>query len=140
MRRSDEDKTMTRGELSRKTGCNAETIRYYEKIGIMPEPMRSVSGYRQYDAGHERRLGFVMRGRELGFTMEDLKSLLDLIDRRAVSCMEVEKLARAHLQSVRKKINDLKRMESVLSSTVRACSGKDVPECPLIDTLFGARG
>lgn len=131
---------MTRGELSRKTGCNAETIRYYEKIGIMPEPGRSVSGYRQYDAGHERRLGFVMRGRELGFTMEDLKSLLDLIDRRAVSCMEVEKLARAHLQSVRKKISDLKRMESVLSSTVRACSGKDVPECPLIDTLFGARG
>lgn len=131
---------MTRGELSRKTGCNAETIRYYEKIGIMPEPERSVSGYRQYDAGHERRLGFVMRGRELGFTMEDLKSLLDLIDRRAVSCMEVEKLARAHLQSVRKKISDLKRMENVLSSTVRACSGKDVPECPLIDTLFGARG
>lgn len=131
---------MTRGELSRKTGCNAETIRYYEKIGIMPEPARSASGYRQYDAVHERRLGFVMRGRELGFTMEDLKSLLDLIDRRAVSCAEVEKLARAHLQSVREKISDLKRMEGVLSSTVRACSGKDVPECPLIDTLFGARG
>lgn len=130
---------MTRGELSRKTGCNAETIRYYEKIGIMPEPARSASGYRQYDAAHERRLGFVMRGRELGFTMEDLKSLLDLIDRRAVSCMEVEKLASVHLQSVREKIRDLKRMESVLSSTVRACSGKDVPECPLIDTLFGVR-
>lgn len=131
---------MTRGELSRKTGCNAETIRYYEKIGIMPEPRRSASGYRQYDAAHERRLGFVMRGRELGFTMEDLKSLLDLIDRRAVSCVEVEKLARAHLESVREKISDLKRMENVLSSTVRACSGKDVPDCPLIDTLFGVRG
>ncbi len=131
---------MTRGELSRKTGCNAETIRYYEKIGIMPEPARSASGYRQYDAGHERRLGFVMRGRELGFTMEDLKSLLDLIDRRAVSCADVEKLARAHLQSVRDKISDLKRMESALSSTVRACSGKDVPQCPLIDALFGVRG
>lgn len=130
---------MTRGELSRKTGCNAETIRYYEKIGIMPEPVRSAAGYRQYDAAHERRLGFVMRGRELGFTMEDLKSLLDLIDRRAVSCAEVEKLARAHLQSVRERISDLKRMESVLSSTVRACSGKNVPECPLIDTLFGVR-
>jgi MerR family transcriptional regulator, mercuric resistance operon regulatory protein len=131
---------MTRGELSRKTGCNAETIRYYEKIGIMPEPARSASGYRQYDAAYERRLGFVMRGRELGFTMEDLKSLLDLIDRRAVSCAEVEKLARAHLQSVRDKIRDLKRMESALSSTVRACSGNDVPQCPLIDTLFGVRG
>lgn len=140
MRQNDEDRAMTRGELSRKTGCNAETIRYYEKIGIMPEPRRSASGYRQYDAAHERRLGFVMRGRELGFTMEDLKSLLDLIDRRAVSCVEVEKLARAHLESVREKISDLKRMENVLSSTVRACSGKDVPDCPLIDTLFGVRG
>lgn len=131
---------MTRGELSRKTGCNAETIRYYEKIGLMPEPKRSVSGYRQYDARHEQRLGFVMRGRALGFTMEDLKSLLDLIDQHAVSCMEVEKLARAHLQSVRRKISDLKRMENALGSTIRACSGKDVPDCPLIDTLLGGQG
>lgn len=131
---------MTRGELSRMTGCNAETIRYYEKIGIMPEPARSTGGYRQYDESHARRLGFVMRGRELGFAMADLKSLLDLVDRRAVSCAEVEKLARAHLQSVRRKIDDLERMERVLSTTVRACSGKDVPECPLIDTLFGVHG
>jgi len=131
---------MTRGELAGKTGCNAETIRYYEKIGILPEPARSPSGYRQYDETHERRLGFVMRGRELGFAMADLRSLLDLVDRRAVSCAEVEKLARAHLQSVRQKIRDLRRMERVLDTTVRACSGKDVPECPLIDTLFGVRG
>lgn len=131
---------MTRGELSRMTGCNAETIRYYEKIGIMPEPARSTGGYRQYDESHAHRLGFVMRGRELGFAMADLKSLLDLVDRRAVSCAEVEKLARAHLQSVRRKIDDLERMERVLSTTVRACSGRDVPECPLIDTLFGVRG
>lgn len=129
---------MTRGELASKTGCNAETIRYYEKIGIMPEPRRSSAGYRQYDVADERRLGFVMRGRELGFAVEDLKSLLDLVDRRAVSCAEVEKLATAHLQAVRKKISDLKRMESTLDTTIRACSGKDVPECPLIDTLFGA--
>lgn len=128
---------MKRGELARRTGCNAETIRYYEKIGILPEPARSAAGYRQYDETHEHRLGFVMRGRELGFPMADLRSLLDLVDRRAVSCAEVEQLARAHLQSVRVKIRDLKRMERVLHTTVRACSGKDVPECPLIDTLFG---
>lgn len=130
---------MTRGELAKRTGCNAETIRYYEKIDLLPEPLRSESGYRQYDEAHERRLRFVMRGRQLGFAIGDLKSLLNLVDRNAVSCGEVEKLARDHLQSVRKKILDLKRMESVLSETVRSCSGKDVPECPLIDTLFGAR-
>lgn len=131
---------MTRGELAGKTGCNPETIRYYEKIGILPEPARSAGGYRQYDETDERRLGFVLRGRELGFAMADLRSLLDLVDRRAVSCAEVEKLARAHLRAVRTKIGDLKRMERVLDTTVHACSGKDVPECPLIDTLFGVRG
>jgi len=130
---------MKRGELAKRTGCNAETIRYYEKIGLLPEPTRSESGYRQYDEIHEQRLRFIMRGRELGFAIEDLKSLLNLVDRNAVSCSEVEKLARQHLRSVRDKIDDLKRMERVLSETVHSCSGKDVPECPLIDTLFGVR-
>ncbi len=130
---------MKRGQLAKRTGCNAETIRYYEKIDLMPEPLRSASGYRQYDETHEQRLRFVMRGRELGFAIEDLKSLLSLVDRNAVSCGEVEKLAKVHLRSVREKIDDLKQMESVLSDTVRSCSGKDVPECALIDTLFGVR-
>jgi len=130
---------MKRGELAKRTGCNAETIRYYEKIGLLPEPTRSESGYRQYDETHEQRLRFIMRGRELGFAIEDLKSLLNLVDRNAVSCGEVEKLARQHLRSVQDKIGDLKRMERVLGETVRSCSGEDVPECPLIDTLFGVR-
>jgi len=130
---------MTRGELAKRTGCNAETVRYYEKIGVIPEPLRSATGYRQYDETHEQRLRFVMRGRELGFAIEDLKSLLDLVDRNAVSCGEVETLAKRHLRSVREKIGDLKRMERVLGETVQACSGDNVPECPLINTLFGMR-
>jgi len=126
-----------RGQLAKRTGCNAETIRYYEKIGLLPEPVRSAAGYRLYGDTHEQRLRFVMRGRELGFAIEDLKSLLNLVDRNAVSCGEVKRLAKLHLRSVRDKIDDLKHMESVLSDTVHSCSGKDVPECPLIDTLFG---
>ncbi len=129
-------KEITRGQLAKRSGCNIETIRYYEKIGLMPEPPRSARGYRQYDENHERRLLFVMRGRELDFTIGDLKSLLDLVDRRAISCGEVEKLAMNHLRSVREKISDLRRMESTLSDTVRSCSGQDVPDCPLIDRLF----
>ncbi len=127
---------MKRGELAKRSGCNAETIRYYEKIGLIPEPLRSANGYRQYGEFHASRLRFVMRGRDLGFSIEDLRSLLDLVDRNAISCGEVEKLAEEHLQSVRKKINDLKRMEKVLSDTVSSCSGNDVPECPLIEILF----
>ena len=129
-------KVITRGELAKRTGCNAETIRYYEKIGLLLEPLRSPGGYRQYDANHEHRLRFVMRGRELGFSIEDLQSLLDLVDRRAVSCGEVEKLAKNHLHSVREKISDLKRIETTLRNTVKCCSGEDVPDCPLIDRLF----
>lgn len=128
---------MTRGELAKRTGCNLETIRYYEKIGLMPAPKRSQSGYRQYEAEHDRRLRFIMRGRELGFAIDDLKNLLDLVDRRAVSCVQVEKMAKGHIAVIRNKISDLKRMERVLGQTVKLCSGEDVPECPLIDTLFG---
>ncbi len=128
---------MKRGELAKNSGCNAETIRYYEKIGLIPEPARSPNGYRQYSDEHESRLHFVMRGRELGFSIEDLRSLLDLVDRNAVSCSEVEKLATKHLRSVRDKIDQLQRMEVILSSTVNSCSSKNVPDCPLIDSLFG---
>ena len=103
----------------------------------MPEPPRTDAGYRQYQSEHERRLRFVMRGRELGFVIDDLRSLLDLVDRRAVSCGDVEKLAKDHLVSVREKISDLRRMERILSKTLKSCSGDNVPDCPLIDTLFG---
>lgn len=128
---------MKRGELARISGCNPETIRYYEKIGLIPEPVRAANGYRQYSDSHTRRLHFVQQGRELGFTIEDLKSLLNLVDRNAVSCGEVENLASEHLGSVRNKINQLKRMEKTLKETISSCSGEDVPDCPLIDSLFG---
>ena len=127
---------ITRGKLAKRTGCNAETIRYYEKIGLMPEPVRSATGYRQYNQEHEQRLQFIMRGRELGFAIEDLKSLLELVDRKIVSCGEVSRLAGTHLESVHQKITDLQRIEVALSKTLRSCSGKDVPECPVIDALF----
>lgn len=127
---------ITRGKLAKRTGCNAETIRYYEKIGLMPEPVRSATGYRQYSQEHEQRLQFIMRGRELGFAIDDLKSFLELVDRKIVSCGEVASLARLHLESVHQKISDLQRIEDALSKTLESCSGENVPECPVIDTLF----
>jgi MerR family mercuric resistance operon transcriptional regulator len=127
---------MTRGELARRTGGNPETVRYYEKIGLMPDPGRTESGYRQYDECHEDRLRFIVRGRELGFSIDGIKGLLDLVDRRAVSCADVKVIAQLHLDEIRGKLTDLRRMERVLAETTRCCSRAELPECPLIDTLF----
>lgn len=127
---------MTRGELARRIGCNPETIRYYEQIGLIPDPDRSQSGYRQYSAAHEQRLRFILRGRALGFTISDLKGLLGLVDRRAVTCAEVKPVAEAHLEAVRKKISDLKRMEAALRTMISSCSGAGDQDCPIVDALF----
>ncbi len=128
---------LRRVDLSRATGCNIETIRYYEKIGILPAPPRAENGYRQYDQAHVDRLRFVMRSRELGFTLDEIRSLLGLVDRGAQSCAEVQAVAQGHLETVRARIRDLQRVEKVLSETVSRCSGRDVPECPVMDALAG---
>ncbi|MDQ7079337.1 MAG: helix-turn-helix domain-containing protein [Paracoccaceae bacterium] len=130
-------KALRRIDLSRATGCNIETIRYYEKIGILPAPPRGGNGYRQYDPAHVDRLRFVMRSRELGFTLDEIRSLLGLVDRGAQSCAEVQAVAQGHLETVRARIRDLQRVEKVLSETVSRCSGRDVPECPVMDALAG---
>jgi len=126
---------MGRGDLARMTGCNLETIRYYEKIGILPDPPRSRKNYRVYGDGHVARLQFIMRSRELGFTLDAIRDLLALVDGGAQTCAEVQVLANTHLSAVRAKITDLERIARVLSSTVAQCSGDDVPECPVIDAL-----
>ncbi len=128
-------KILRRGDLARLTGCNLETIRYYETIGVMPEPPRSGKNYRVYDDSHVTRLRFVMRARELGFTLDEVRDLLAMVDGGQQTCGEVQALATAHLATVRTKIADLRRIEHVLSSTVAQCTGDDVPECPVIDAL-----
>jgi len=126
---------LRRVDLARATGCNLETIRYYEKIGVMPAPPRSANGYRVYDGRHVSRLGFIMRARDLGFKLEEVRSLLSLVDQGAQTCAEVQQMAQEHLGNVRSKISDLQRIETVLSETVAKCSGADVPECAVIDAL-----
>ncbi|NPD20911.1 helix-turn-helix domain-containing protein [Rhodophyticola sp. DY48A3-103] len=128
-------KILRRGDLARLTGCNLETIRYYETIGVMPEPPRSSKNYRVYDDSHVTRLRFVLRARGLGFTLDEVRDLLAMVDGGQQTCGEVQALATAHLATVRAKIADLRRIEQVLSSTVAQCTGDDVPECPVIDAL-----
>jgi MerR family mercuric resistance operon transcriptional regulator len=127
---------ITRGQLAKRSGCHLETVRYYEKIGLLHPPARSVGGHRLYRMGDQRRLRFILRGRELGFSIDELRSLLSLVDSKAYTCGEIHDLTISHLGSVRRKIADLKRLERTLARISDECSGGAVPECPVIDALW----
>ncbi|WP_245510637.1 MerR family transcriptional regulator [Antarcticimicrobium sediminis] len=129
---------LKRSDLARLTGCNLETIRYYEGVGLMPDPPRSPAGHRRYGSAHVERLGFIMRARELGFTMKEIRGLLSMVDRGSHTCAEVEKRGRHHLDVVRAKIRDLQDIEAILADTIAKCSGSDTPECPLLTVLSDA--
>ena len=128
------------GELARQSGCNIETIRYYERIGLLPAPPRSAGRYRLYDAPDVRRLAFVRRARELGFTLDQVRHLLALSAKDGrEACCEVHDLAAEHLGEVRAKIADLRAMERILADAVRRCAAGELPGCPIIDALSGNR-
>lgn len=126
---------LRRSDLARETGCNLETIRYYETVGVMPEPPRTAKNYRSYDAGHVQRLKFIIRARDLGFSLSEVRGLLALVDGGIQTCAEVQEVALTHLTAIHQKIADLQRIESVLSDTVAQCSGRDIPQCAVIDAL-----
>lgn len=130
-----EIKALRRADLARATGCNLETIRYYETAGILPPPVRTAAGHRSYGATDVQRLRFVLRGRELGFSLGDIRGLLGLGDGALRSCAEVKHKTEAHLADVRAKIADLQRIEAVLSDTASRCSGAMVPECAVLSSL-----
>lgn len=124
------------GQMSQKTGVNIETIRYYERVGIMPKPDRTKGGNRQYDHDQLKRLFFVRRARELGFDLAEVRALLSMADRTDFTCAEVHTLTVDHLASVQKKITNLRKLEKVLSLMAADCSQGDVPDCPILETLF----
>jgi MerR family transcriptional regulator, mercuric resistance operon regulatory protein len=127
------------GDLSHRTGCNIETIRYYERVGLLPQPPRSPSRYRLYDIDDVRRLMFVRRSRELGFSLDEVRTLLVLSAKsEQETCSEVRELAAHLLEDIRAKIADLRAMERVLADAVRRCNAGESPGCPLIDSLTAA--
>ena len=124
------------GELSRRTGVNIETILYYERIKMMPHPPRTSSGRRVYGGVETRTLTFIRRARELGFSLDEIRTLLALsAEHGRKACAEVRELAADHLEDVRAKIADLRAMERVLGDAVRRCDEGKSAGCPLIDTL-----
>ena len=123
------------GALSAQSGTLIETIRYYERIGLMPEPPRSASGYRQYRPEHLQRLRFLRRGRTLGFSIEQIRSLLALTIRRGRSCRSVQRIAEQHLEDVHQKISDLRRLETALGALVDSCVGGRIADCKILEAL-----
>jgi MerR family mercuric resistance operon transcriptional regulator len=127
------------GELSRRTRVNIETIRYYERIEMLPPPPRTTSGRRAYGPAETRTLAFIRRARELGFTLGEIRALLALSgEGGSESCAEVRELAAAHLAEIRGKIADLKAMERVLADAVERCDAGEAPGCPVLDALSAA--
>jgi MerR family mercuric resistance operon transcriptional regulator len=131
--------TVSIGRLSERTGVNIETIRYYERIGLLPAPPRSEGRHRLYDESHGRRLVFIRRSRELGFSLEEVRGLLGLTTGRKLTCHAVKTLAEQHVVDIRRKVKDLKRLERVLTDLAARCHGNEVPDCPILEAL-GDRG
>src|SRR5262245_26469450 len=123
------------GEVSRLTGVHIETIRYYERIKMLPKPPRTVGGRRAYSSTHVRFLAFIKRSRELGFSPDEVRALLRLGAPEKAPCRQVRDIALDHLNDIRAKITDLRNLERLLAKTVAKCTGTTAPECPVLDIL-----
>lgn len=127
------------GALAERTGVSPETIRYYEREGLLPAAERSEGGHRRYGPPFLERLTFIARARDLGFTQPEVRALLALADRPDAPCDEVQAVAAAHLVDVRNRLSDLRRMEAVLSTMVERCRSEGAPgDCPIVNSLSGS--
>ena len=126
---------LTIGALSERTEVNVETIRYYERIGILPNPPRSAGGHRLYAKEHAQRLLFIRRSRQLGFSLDQVRELLGLSSGRRMTCARVKTITEQHIADIRRRVKDLKRLERVLSELTSQCRGDEMGECPILDAL-----
>lgn len=135
---TDQDRTIRIGALSERTGCKIETIRFYEKAGIIQPAGRSRAGHRIYTVEHEKRLSFVRKARSLGFSLDEVRQLLRMVDETGHTCDEVRSAAEAHLRQVRERVADLRTIERVLAGMVKSCRGGDIPDCPVVEALYAS--
>ena len=124
------------GAVSNETGVSIETIRYYERAGILDEPSRSQGGHREYDHEQLKRINFVKRCRDLGFSLKEVRNLLTLVASEEQSCKEVHDVTVKHLDNVRRKLSDLKKLEQALVEMSEKCAEGASPQCPIIEVLF----
>lgn len=129
---------MNIGEAALASGVSAKMIRHYERVELLPPAPRTDSGYRQYSERDVSVLRFVRHSRDLGFSIDRIRELLDLWHDRRRSSRQVKSLAQAHLAELDAKLNELRAMKATLEHLVRSCHGDDRPECPIIETLESA--
>ena len=123
------------GDLAKATDTKVETIRYYERAGLLPAPARTTGNYRSYEPAHRTRLGFIRRARELGFSLKEVQDMLQLSDDKQRSCSEVDAIARTHLQDVERKIADLTRLRTELRHLIDQCHRNTIADCRILDAL-----
>lgn len=127
------------GQLADRSGVKLETIRYYERVGLLPPPPRTASGYREYQPDHLQRLVFLRRSRQLGFSIKDVQDLLNLASEPDRVCKDVTHLAATHIASVKAKIRELQRLRRALEKLVSACPGKArMANCGILEALTEA--
>ena len=123
------------GDLAKASGTKVVTIRYYEKIGLLPVPPRTAGNYRAYDTLHMRRLNFIRRCRNLGFTLDQIRALSSLSSQKDRDCADVDRMAVEHLGDVEQKIADLKRLTDELRRISGCCQGGRIADCRIIEAL-----
>ena len=126
---------LTIGTLARRTGTKVQTIRYYEQIGLMPEPGRTAGGQRRYGEAELDRLAFIRHARQLGFTLEAIRELLDLSDHPEKSCQEADQIARRQLRQVELRMARLEALRTELERMVHECSGGNTADCRVLEVL-----
>ncbi len=124
------------GQLATVCDCPTETIRYYEKIGLLPSPLRKANGYRSYDDQHRKWLQFILRSRALGFTQKEVRRLSDIAQQSQPICADIHKLMEEHIIDVQTKLKELRRMEQALVRLKIKCQEGTLNECPVIDELM----
>nr|WP_320134758.1 helix-turn-helix domain-containing protein [uncultured Amphritea sp.] len=127
------------GEMAKVGNCKVQTIRYYEEIGMLLKPGRTVGNQRIYSQAHRDRLNFIRHSRELGFSLAQIRTILALNDDPSHCCAEVDKIARAHLSEVESKIARLDDMRTELQRMIGACAGGLVSDCRIIEALSDHR-
>lgn len=131
-------KALTIGQVAKRAGIGVETVRFYEREGLLEAPERRPSGYRQFDEGIVARLRFIRRAKELGFTLNEIKELLSLKLDPSTTCADVKKRAEAKITDIEAKIDSLVLMKRALVKLTKACSGHGTTsDCPILDALDG---
>ena len=131
-------KAITRGELASLSGCNIETIRYYEDRGVLPAPRRAENGYRIYERKHIAALRFILQFRNLGFSLSQCRSLFDLAHDEPGQCQEVASQINEHIDDVERRIQDMEAMSSTLRAAAQMCVAQPNASCPMLRALLKA--